>query len=184
MTQPLEIPFYAVITGVGECILTELGETGTTGCCEDQQGGGFVYYPIVPGEIAWDNCQCGLFTQSAGQTLWSDNSRDPIQLSDAQNNCGPYYVGMDITALILRCAPQPVGEALAPTPDALAAASQIWHADAAAIRRGVVCCLEAMLEANTIEGFQIIGVTPQGPQGACVGSQLTYRVWLPNCDCD
>jgi hypothetical protein len=40
-----------------------------------------------------------------------------------------------------------------------------------------------MLEAEDIEGYQIMSQTPVGPSGGCVGSQLVYRIWLLNCDC-
>ena len=180
----LPLSFYTVVTGVGQCVLDELGEPGTLGCCEEQDGGGFRYFPHVPGDIAWDECQCGSFTQSSGPFLYSNDGREPAPFfGDA--NCGPFFIGVDVTALILRCAPSVTEAGASPDPGDLAAASRQWHEDAAALRQAVVCCLRELLDAGSIDNWQIVSQGPQGPQGGCVGSQLVYRVWLPYCeDCE
>jgi hypothetical protein len=180
MTVSLPLAFYSVVTGVAECVRTELVEVYGGSLPE-----GFRFCAVVPGEMAWDNCECGSFTQSGGNWLWSDNAETPLsQLADNQNNCGPYYLGLEVNALVLRCAPTAPEGQLAPDCDTLQAAAVDWNQDAVALRRAILCCLRDMLAANTIEGFQITGHTSQGPAGACVGSQLTYRFWLPNCECD
>lgn len=178
MAATLPLAFYTIVTGIGECVMTELATT--TAGTPDR------YCPHVPGEIAWDDCECGSFTQSAGPFQWSDDARTPLQYFDSYNNCGPFYTGLEVTALVLRCAPGPGadGDGLAPTCGALSISAQGWHEDAAAVRRGVICCLKTLLDADDIEGWQVVSQTSQGPQGGCVGSQLVYRFWLPNCDCD
>lgn len=178
MSLTLPLAFYTVVTGVAECVRTSLVEE--YGPLPE----GYRFCPVVPGEIAWDDCECGSFTQSGSSWLWSNNAVTPLDnLSDSQNNCGPFYLGLDVTALALRCAPQPAEGELAPTCEAQQDASIVWNRDAVALRRGVLCCLRNMLDANTIEGFQIMSHTAVGPNGACVGSQLVYRIWLPNCEC-
>lgn len=169
---------YVIVTGVGMCVVDALASTpaGTPGriCLH------------VPGEIAWDECECGSFTQTVNSWLWSDNSTTTIpEYRDSQNNCGPFYIGVDVTAVVLRCAPQPDTDngQIAPTCEALDQAAQQWHHDAQAMRSAIACCLRDLLTANTIEGWQITNHVSVGPQGMCVGSQINYRFWLPNCDC-
>lgn len=170
------LSYYSIVTGIGQCAVTEISATpaGAPGrvCLH------------VPGEIAWDECDCGSFTQSAGVLIPSDNSRDQIPvIGDANNGCGPRYLGIEVTALVLRCAPSPLGDNLAPTCTALDTASRQWHYDAFAMRHGIICCLQTLLTAGSIESFTVVSHVPVGPQGGCVGSQLVYRFWLENCGC-
>lgn len=180
-TTAMPLAFYTVITGAAECVREEL-DIETNPCCEGVESA-FRFVAFSPGEIAWDNCECGSFTQSAGPTLYSDDGRTPISLFDRQNNCGPFYVGVDVTAIILRCAPGVDSNGNPPTAAQLDAAAQLWSTDSDAIRRGITCCLKNLLEEDEIEGYQIMSQTPVGPAGGCVGSQLVYRIWLLNCDC-
>lgn len=172
----IPLSYYNIVTGAGQCAVDAINAT---------PAGPLARVCLhVPGEIAWDDCQCGSFTQTAGAWLWSDNARTPVPyIGDENNGCGPKYLGLDVTAMVLRCVAQPRNEELSPSCTALNADSRQWHYDAFALRRGIVCCLRAMLTAGTVEAFEITAQTPAGPQGMCTGSQLTYRVWLPNCDC-
>jgi hypothetical protein len=168
------LSYYVIVTGVGQCAVDAINATGpelARVCLH------------VPGDIAWDDCQCGSFTQSAGPWLWSENGRAETTLAGDDNLCAPAYLGLQVTAVVLRCVTQLSGGDLAPPCPPLALDSQQWHKDAFALRRGILCCLEALRVAGTIQSYQITSHTAAGPQGMCVGSQLVYRIWLPNCDC-
>lgn len=174
MIPPLA--FYNLVTQVGQCAVDRIAELTPTPelsrvCL------------LVPGDIAWDDCQCGSFTQTAGPWLWSNNGRVTTGYIGDANNCGPHYLGIEVTAEVLRCVAQPVGDALAPTCEALLLDRQQLDTDAAAIRNGIICCLQTLLADEGIESFEIMSHTPIGPQGGCVGSQVKYRIWLGNCEC-
>lgn len=175
------LSWFVIVTGAGQCAADAINAATPS-------------KPLarvclhVPGEIAWDDCQCGSFQQTATRWLYSDNARTETVFNGDDNICEPAYVGLEVVAEVLRCVTQPDTNAgsLSPACPDLLTDSMQWHRDAGAMRRGIVCCLEALrgTEPQQIAGYQI--TTPgnsAGPQGMCVGSRLTYRIWLPNCDC-
>lgn len=166
---------YTIVTGCAENIRAEFAALG------DEPAR---FCPIVVGELAWDECCDGMFIQSITGWNVSQDARNPGQYTGDFNFCGPNYVGFTVQALILRCVASVTDTPpFWPTCDQMSADALQQQRDAARVRSGIVCCLTARLQAGTIAGWSINSQIPQGPQGGCAGSLLTYQVWLDNCDC-
>jgi hypothetical protein len=132
---------------------------------------------VVPGEIAWDDCDCGLLATSWVQNYLSDLF--PEQVNQVTGNCGPAWDVSEIVVQIIRCAPSPSSAANAPTPSALAAAALLRDIDGNQMQRAVSVLLCQMKDAYDIIDYFIQPRTPQGPAGGCVGSELRMLVALP-----
>lgn len=174
----LPLSYYAIVTGAGQCAADAINANGGPALAR--------VCLHVPGQIAWDNCACGSFQQTAVRWFYSEDGRTDggIYVGD-DNICSPAYLGLEIQAEVLRCVNQPVEGTVAPTCAALALDSQQWHRDAMAMRRGILCCLQTMRDNDQLSAFTITNPgTAVGPQGMCAGSSLTYRIFLPNCDCE
>lgn len=169
--------YYVIVTGVGQCAVDAINAATPSPALAR-------VCLHVPGQIAWDDCQCGSFTQTAGPWGWSETGRNESPWIGDDNICSPPgYLGLTVTAEVLRCVTGPSETSLSPSCEALAEDSRQWHRDAMAMRRGIACCLEEMRASQQLSTYQILSHAPAGPQGGCVGSTLTYRIWLPNCDC-
>lgn len=147
---------------------------------------------VIAGGIAWDNCECGQLTVAIREAFFSQNFPSPAATTADQfgtGRCGHPIIGFDLTVTMLRCVPTGDNE----TPPAcadLAATAQVFAIDAAAVRDGVLCCLQNMLrEKNefgvpTITGFTVGGQRFVGPEGSCGGSALDLSIGILNrCPC-
>lgn len=127
---------------------------------------------IVPGRIAWDECECGTLVASLGRMWYSNNFPEPATVSQ----CGAAIICGDITFQILDCAPQPkVGE-LAPTVTALDASAAEVMATAWIMMTTVACALTGLEDRWEIMGQLVQPLLVTGPEGACVGSEVTASV--------
>jgi hypothetical protein len=137
----------------------------------------------VPGQLAWDDCQCGLLAVSAPRLFPA--TRFPLESVDTDlvAPCPPPYEAAELTVTVLRCAPNPDSAGNPPTCDALAAAAVTWARDVQVLRDALGCCLAQMVAAGTVEAGVVQASAPTGPQGGCVGSETTLAVALPNCLC-
>jgi hypothetical protein len=132
---------------------------------------------IVPGAIAWDGCdQCGQLALAATRPYLSDQF--PIE-AVVTSTMGPQPGAIlcnDMVVQIIRCAPEPQGNELAPTVEALDASAQVVTADAYAVMCATVDVLSTMETAGEILDFMVRQQVYVGPQGACVGSELQFVV--------
>jgi hypothetical protein len=137
----------------------------------------------VPGQLAWDGCDCGLLGVTVDRVFPS--STFPLEAVDQvlTSPCRPAYDAMDITVTVLRCAPQPAGNDVAPTCAALGGAAEQWAFDVEAVRGALVGCLTGLEEAGTIEEWTLRSSDPAGPQGGCVGSDTRLTVATLACLC-
>lgn len=166
---------FTIVTGVGECVALELEET--------EGGRPDRVCLLVPGEIAWDECQCGQFAQTITQSVPSENF--PIAATDRRTNaCGPQHLVFSATASLTRCVPG-VDSRTGKPPDcaALLRAARILEEDRQALRLGVTCCLFALRKAYVITDFTVGTAVSVGPQGQCVGVELTYQFGIRNVCC-
>lgn len=130
---------------------------------------------VVPGAIAWDECDtCGLHALAVTRRFLSDEF--PIEVSTSTYPAPGAILCADFVVQIIRCAPQPQGNALAPDPAALDASAQEVDADAWAIMCSTIEALTALKAAGDIEEFLIRQQVSAGPEGACVGSELQVVV--------
>jgi hypothetical protein len=160
--------FYTVLTRVRDAMALALVNT---------PGGKPARVATVPGAIAWDECDsCGLLALALIRTYLSDDF--PIELAQAASLSSTQgaWLCADMVVQVVRCAPQPVGDSLAPSSDALEQAARIVGADAYTAVCTVVGALQTMATANDIVDFLMRPQNIMGPEGACVGTELSFTV--------
>jgi hypothetical protein len=137
---------------------------------------------VVPGAIAWDDCSCegGQLAVSVGRHYRTASF--PTETTTG-GPCAAAFLAAPLLVQIIRCAPTPAEGELAPSCEALAASAAQVTADAWRVRRGVHCHLSGLLEAEQIEDYAVGGQPILGPAGACVGSELTVVVAIPDVCC-
>lgn len=141
---------------------------------------------LVPGDIAWDNCDCG-------QLVMSENRRYGSRIfateaPDLEAECGEPVLTIDVTLGIQRCLPGPNDNGDPPSCAALNTATLQMLKDKNDIRRTLMCCLTATYDSHNTRpqliGFIIQAQETTGPTGMCGGSDTNFLVGFPNgCDC-
>lgn len=165
----------AVVTGAAQAVRDEIIAAG----CGDVNR----FCPLVPGEIAWDECDCGQLAQTITEIYPSTNF--PLQaVDDRRTACGPQMSVVNVTLSLTRCVPGPNDNGSPPTCDALLAASVITECDRQAARKAVACYLMELRETYQIHEFVIGSAVSVGPQGGCSGIELPYRFGINNVCCD
>ena len=128
---------------------------------------------IVPGAIAWDECDdCGLLALAAARFYLSNQIPQPAATTDGVGA----LLAVDCVTQIIRCAPSAQGTNLSPSVADLDASARQVLDDAYAIMCSTISALLAAQLAGTIVDFLISQQLFVGPEGACVGSELTYTV--------
>lgn len=131
---------------------------------------------VVPAAIAWDECDCGLLAVSVNQIFPTEVF--PSLLVEPSGNCDASVDAAEIVIQIIRCAPQPEGDRLAPSVSTLDASAQEVNRDAYELLKAARETLCAMLNVRDIYAFLLRPLTAQGPSGACVGNELRVYVGL------
>lgn len=169
LTGPLA--FYTVANGIA----TEINSALT-----NSLGGSPQRVSVVPGDIAHDDCSCGALYVSPGDYFLSDDfPQGGLSAGTRESPCELAWVVSRIDIQLMRCAPQPVGNALAPTVAALNKAAQIYVSDAYVVRTTVLAYLCGLRSADQIIDFALGDQSRNGPGGACVGTGLLAYVSLP-----
>lgn len=133
---------------------------------------------VVPGMIAWDDVGCGLLAVTWALLMASDTF--PQEKIYADSNCTAAWEVAEIAIQVVRCTPMPDSISTAPTTAALRSAAQLMAKDATQMRRACNTLLCTMKDDLEIVDFMVNRITPQGPQGDGVGSELRVYVALPN----
>lgn len=132
---------------------------------------------VVPGAIAWDACDCGLLAISVNRIHLSDTF--PLPLADKiGSRCDAAWEVGEYVVQLIRCAPNPDADDLAPTPAQLDASAQEILTDAYELLQSVSSTLCQLYDAHSIIDFFINPLTAQGPSGGCVGNELRFLVGL------
>lgn len=163
--------FYAVasilVTGVSDELVGSLG-------------GAVARASVVPADVVWDDCSCGLLAVTVTRFFLSDNfpadstSTGEIRIGPCDL---PWVVG-EIHLEVVRCAPLPTGDALAPTVEALDESARILLSDASLALRRATQELCALKEEDLIVDYVTGEQTAVGPLGDCVGTDLRLLVAL------
>jgi hypothetical protein len=133
---------------------------------------------VVPGSIAWDDCNCGLLATTVGTSYPSDEF--PTEQVGITGNCEAAWEVVEIIVQIVRCAPGPTGAtATPPTVKALSSSASQVDKDGNQMTAAVGLVLCQMKDAFDISDFLVTRRIPQGPQGGCVGSEQHMLVALP-----
>lgn len=163
-----------VVTGIGQCIVDELNATPESGGVPANMR---IAY-LVPGEIAWDSCECGQLALSIVRdfptvTFPVDDSLNPVK-----GGCMTRTLGYEVTVSLTRCVPGPQKSGKPPTVESLYAAALVVEGDAWAVENGIACCLASLKNDRTILDYRYGGVRRVGPEGACAGVEATFYFQL------
>lgn len=143
------------------------------------EGGSVNRVCVVPGQIAWDECDCGMLAASPGRWFLTDNFPTSSGNEPRTTPCDFPYVVCEITFLLVRCAPQP-GEASTSVPcPPLSAAARILTSDAAILLGTVSRKLCEMKDDDEIIDYLLADQLAVGPGGACVGVELRAMIEIP-----
>lgn len=148
----------------------------------DSVGGAVERACLVPGEIAWDGCNCGLLAISVRNWTLTDNFPESSAAFGANalraTPCDlPWLVG-ELRIQVIRCAPMPNGNALSvPCPE-LDEAARILISDAYVTLTETVSTLCELRESDQIIDYLLGNQETVGPAGDCVGSELVAQVAL------
>lgn len=137
---------------------------------------------VVPGEIAWDQCTCGLLAVSVRRWFVTDNF--PESSAGLGGNAAtfratpcdlPWLVG-ELRLEVVRCAPIPDGNALSvPCPE-LEAAAEVLLSDAYVALTESISTLCELRESEQIIDYVLGDQETRGPSGDCVGTELVAQV--------
>lgn len=132
---------------------------------------------VVPGAIAWDECDCGLLAVSVAQVFLTETFPDQLARRVGNACDAPYEVG-EFVIQVIRCVPGP-DSTLAPTVAALDTSAQEVLRDAYEMLKGASVLLCEMNQDREISDFMLRPLTAQGPTGVCGGNELRAYVALP-----
>lgn len=164
-----------IVTGIGMCVINELENTPESGGVPPNMR----ICLLVPGNIAWDGCDCGQFAQ----TIQADYPTlvfpaDASEQVSGVGGCNARPLVYQVLASITRCIPGMSTGGKPPTCAALNVAALAMEGDAFALRRGVECCLSALQDSYVIAKFVVGRVNRVGPEGNCAGVELSYKFEL------
>lgn len=131
---------------------------------------------VVPGLVAWDACECGALHGTISRWGVSDNQASLNAPPVA--GCSLSYQVATLTISLVRCVPIPTERQLTVPCAKLEEAAIQLERDAYQVMETVVCSLNGLI-GDTIENWQLIQMTPAGPEGQCAGVVLQVNVWVP-----
>lgn len=132
----------------------------------------------VPGEFAWDDCTCeGILGVSVPRVYLSEDFPDETEGPISARCQAPYEVG-EFTVSIVRCSPQPEGQDLAPDAADLDSAAGLLLQDVSETMDALAALMCSLKDADTVSDYLITPAVSVGPEGACVGFNLTVLIAL------
>ncbi|MFM9656840.1 hypothetical protein [Streptomyces scabiei] len=132
---------------------------------------------VVPGAIAWDECDCGLLAVSVARIFLTETFPDELSRRIGNACDAPYEVG-EFVIQVVRCAPNPDDPMNAPAVAELSTSAQEVLRDAYEMMHGTSMLLCEMNRDREIADFMLRPLTAQGPSGGCVGNELRAYVAL------
>lgn len=135
---------------------------------------------VYPATIPWDECDCGTLAVAVGQVHFTNAF--PAVDDASQLTCGGGLLAVSYVVQLLRCVPQPSGTSLAPSVGDLEASARRLADDGWVVPSTVLCLLDALVDEGVIVQHVIRPLVFVGPEGACVGSTMTFVVAVPQSD--
>lgn len=160
-----ELKWYTVATRLRDAVYAELTTKPT------RSG-------VVPGAIAWDECDCGLLAVSVARIFLTETFPDELSRRIGNACDAPYEVG-EFVIQVIRCVPGASDQTLAPTVAELETSAQEILRDAYEMLKGASVELCEMNRDREISDFMLRPLTAQGPTGVCGGNELRAYVALP-----
>jgi len=137
---------------------------------------------VVPGrDVALDDCCAGqawvriLRVYGSSMESFPDAARQPHDT----DRCTGGRWAVEFGAGVVRCVPGLDGRGQPPTGAELEASAGQVADDASRIRRAVLCCFAD----GSDEGLWVGDWLPVGPEGGCVGGELSVVVGVDGCEC-
>lgn len=161
------VAFYTVAESLLLAVTVQLN--GTTAGVPTRVG-------IMPGLIAWDDCECGQLAVNVTRLYDYDTFPEERTLTNVY--CTAAGVAAEITVQVARCAPNPSNSDVSPSVEALRVSALGNIADAWEIQLAVICELQRLLDIRDISNFVVRDVITIGPEGGCVGAELHAVVGL------
>lgn len=162
-----------IVTGAGQAVVDELEESGygvDRACL------------LVPGQIAWDNCDCGQLAQTINSVVTSNNFAVPAA-DTPTTPCGPNLILVNVTLSLVRCVRGPDDNGRPPECSDLLQDALQAERDRFIARHALRCYLKPLYDAMHLVGFTIGAATSVGPEGLCGGIELPYTFGLTNAGC-
>lgn len=135
---------------------------------------------VTAGDIADDDCDCGLLVV-APQRFYLSDSFPEGGLSSGETRSSPcstpWIVG-ELAVYLMRCAPAPQDTDVSPRVADLETAAAIFVSDAyttLTVTEDVLCALRGQL---VIVDYQVAEQTSVGSEGGCMGTDLRVLVAL------
>lgn len=137
---------------------------------------------LVPGEVAWDNCECGQLAQTITDVYPSVSF--PTPASDQRTTpCGPLLTVAQVRLSLVRCVRTVDSSGVPPScADLLADAARL-EVDRYTARATLACYLRSLRDSYQIDDFAVGAATSTGPQGMCAGFDLAYTVGVGSPCC-
>lgn len=173
------VPIEIVILSTGRLIFFDVASilvSGISAMLAGTIGGTPNRACVVPGAIAWDQCDCGQLAISASRWFYSENF--PIDTGPGTQTTPcmmPYLVGEFVIQLI-RCMPSPEGRDLFVECSRLSAAARILIEDAYVVLDSTKTILCGLRADDVISDFTFSEQTSIGPEGGCGGTELRVLV--------
>lgn len=143
----------------------------------EAQIGGLNRVGMVPGAIAWDQCECGMLAGSVSRIYYTES----FPVESTATSCQNGILAAEIVLQLLRCSPAPNGmNETAPSTAELDQNAQDVTADGWTMLTTVACRLAAMEDNRDIMQYLVRPLVFAGPMGMCAGSELVVVVALPN----
>lgn len=152
--------------------------TGIADALIDTPGGELQRACVVPGEAAWDECECGTLSVSPRRFFVSDEfpegalGRGVIRTSP----CDQPWLVAEYVIQVIRCAPSPQSTGVSVSCERLAVAGQVLLVDAYVTLTTTISILCGMRASDQIIDYVLNDQVTRGPEGSCVGTELIVLV--------
>lgn len=162
-----------IVTGAGQAVSDDLDENG---------------YPVartclmVPGAIAWDNCDCGQLAQTVNSVVHSNNFPTPAA-DTPQTPCGPNQMVVNVTLSLVRCVSTVDDNGTSPSCANLLGDALQLERDRYLAIVALRCYLRDLYDDNLLIGYSIGAATSVGPEGMCAGVEIPYSFGIAAKGC-
>ncbi len=142
---------------------------------------------ITIGEPVWDECDCGTLIAALNSVYPSEAF--PVSAVDRRvANCERGHIVADCSLHLVRCMLTVTEDAQAPSARGMTTQGLAVFEDEYFLRQTTTCILNGMYKLPpgpaSITDYIINDALPLGPQGACGGIKLNFKVGFGrNCEC-
>ncbi len=130
---------------------------------------------IVPGEVAWEECDCdGQLTLALQRLYASDEFPRASGPSGGTYPCDAAWLVCENIVTLIRCAPLPQGSETHVDCNVLDDVGKSIIQDAVVLYSTITCTLASLKDAQDIMDYNVSDGLVLGPEGGCVGTQVIF----------